>query len=439
MKYLIALSTLLLLWACELPPPDPDAPAKTISAEGETLAYWHYQDTSLTETVLYDKILGSLVGSAIGDALGAPTEMWWRGQIEEEYGYVDSFDIVMREPSAEGPWGRNLPPGAGTDDTRWKELTIDYLVTQDRYPLSTQDFSDFVNDRYATQLTDLKETAGLDPEPYTAAIRRFEWLQEWARVTRAYSAGSIDGYRDALNRFYGGEMSCAGMLYAPTVGAYFPGRPAAAYAAMHDLALFDLGYARDISALGAALTALAFRGTMTTDSLKQCLITVDPEGYFDSRLLSRLAYQQFQRAERIMRAVDKIDSTWMADRNLPAAPPDFDDTPLDYARAQEAYRLLDENVQDVPFHAGEIYLVSLTAMLLHDLDFQRTIEFIVNYGRDNDTSAAFVGSILGAYHGADALPPEQRALVVRVNREVLNIDLEASARRLTEHVLDQRE
>jgi hypothetical protein len=439
MKYLIALSSLLLLGACELPPPSPDAPDKAISEKGEARPYWHYQDTSLTETVLYDKVLGSLVGSAIGDALGAPTEMWWRGQIEEEYGYVDSFDIVLREPSAEGPWGRNLPPGAGTDDTRWKELTIDYLITQERYPLSTKAFSDFVNDRYATQLADLKETAGLEPEPYTAAIRRFEWLQEWARVTRAYSSGSIDGYRDALNRFYGGEMSCAGMLYAPTIGAYFPGQPAAAYAAMHDLALFDLGYARDISALGAALTALAFRGNMTADSLRQCLITVDPEGYFDSRLLSRLAYQQFQRAERIVRAVNKIDSTWMANRDLPTAPPDFDDTPLAYARTQEAYRMLDENVQDVPFHAGEIYLVSLTAMLLHDLDFQQTIEFIVNYGRDNDTSAAFVGSILGAYHGADALPRDQRALVVRVNREVLNIDLEELAHRLTKHILARRE
>lgn len=399
--------------------------------------YWHYQDTTLTDTVLYDKVLGMLLGSAIGDAMGAPTEMWWRGQIEEEYGYVDSFEIVLREPSAEGPWGRNLPPGAGTDDTRWKALTVNYLLGQSQPPLDTKAFAEFVNAYYEAALDNLKNTEGLDPEPYTEKIRHFEWLQEWARITRAYTSGDIDAYRDALNRFYGGEMACAGMLYASSIGAYFPGKPAEAYSAMHDLALFDLGYARDISALGAALTALAFRDTLTADSLKNYLITIDPEGYFDARLLSRLAFQQFQRAERIVRDVYKIDSASVAEQEL-LLPPDFPGTQLDYARVQAAYGLLDENAADIPFHAGEIYLVSLTAMLFHRLDFEKCLAFIVNYGRDNDTSAAFVGAILGAYHGASALPSEQRALVTKVNQDVLGIDLPALARQLTDHILSQR-
>ena len=57
---------------------------------------------------------------------------------------------------------------------------------------------------------------------------------------------------------YGGEVSCAGMLYAPVVGAAFPGRPDKAYAAAYTIGLFDLGYARDITGLTAALTAVAF-------------------------------------------------------------------------------------------------------------------------------------------------------------------------------------
>ena len=32
----------------------------------------------LTRDMVYEKVLGMLVGSAIGDALGAPTEMWPR-------------------------------------------------------------------------------------------------------------------------------------------------------------------------------------------------------------------------------------------------------------------------------------------------------------------------------------------------------------------------
>ncbi|PHI19651.1 ADP-ribosylglycohydrolase [Lewinellaceae bacterium SD302] len=437
MKNLLCFLAFILLFSCEDKVARNPGP-KPVSAKLAANDYWHYQDTSLTETVLYDKVFGMLVGSAIGDALGAPTEMWLRGQIEEEYGFVDSFDIVLREPSAEGPWGRNLPAGAGTDDTRWKELAIDYLLTQPNHVLSTNDFAEFVNEQYAIQLDDLKNTEGLEPEPYTAAIRRFEWLQEWARVTRAYESGDIDLYRDALNRFYGGEMACAGLLYASAIGAYFPGKPEEAYTAMHDLAIFDLGYARDISALGAALTALAFRDSLTNDSIRHHMITIDPEGYFDARLLSRLAYQQFQRAERIVRLTDQIDTTLVARLAAQELPPDFRGDTIEYVRLQEAYRLLDENAQDIPFHAGEIFLVSLTGMLYHRLDFSGAIEFIVNYGRDNDTSAALVGAILGAYHGAAALPAEQRELVVEVNREVLNIDLEELARELTEQILARR-
>ena len=66
------------------------------------------------------------------------------------------------------------------------------------------------------------------------------------------------------------------------------------------------------------------------------------------------------------------------------------------------------------------------------------MEFITNYGRDNDTVGAVTGSILGALHGYMALPQDQCELVLRVNREVLGIDLEQRARQLTTAVLSRR-
>ena len=85
----------------------------------------------LTEAELYDKVLGMLVGSAIGDAMGAPTEMWSRESIQLEYGFVEGLDSMVREVSPEGIWKANLPAGGTTDDTRWKNLTVDYLLSQD--------------------------------------------------------------------------------------------------------------------------------------------------------------------------------------------------------------------------------------------------------------------------------------------------------------------
>ena len=53
----------------------------------------------LSKEVLYDKILGALVGSAIGDAMGASTEMWHRKDIQEKY---EKFIVKVEEKLKKG-------------------------------------------------------------------------------------------------------------------------------------------------------------------------------------------------------------------------------------------------------------------------------------------------------------------------------------------------
>jgi len=94
--------------------------------------------------------------------------------------------------------------------------------------------------------------------------------------------------------------------------------------------------------------------------------------------------------------------------------------------------VLDQANEDLAFHPGEIYLITLTSMMFCEFDFEKSMAFIVNYGRDNDTVAAIAGAILGAYWGADKLPQEMSEKVLSVNKEELDIDLEALAGLLTE-------
>ncbi|MBC6994224.1 ADP-ribosylglycohydrolase family protein [Neolewinella lacunae] len=434
----------ILAVACQADSPGAGATPTNLSPVDMSYTEADYQDLRLADSLLYDKILGSLVGSAIGDAMGAPTEMWHYDDISEAYGYVDSLDLVLREPSPEGPWDFNLPPGAGTDDTRWKDLMVRFALAEHdlrargkALQMSPVRFAAFLNQRYESLIEDLKATEGPAPEPFEDNMRRITWLQEWTRVSRAYAAGDIDVYRDALARFYGGEMACAGMLYAPVLGAVYPGQPLAAYRTGYDLALFDIGYARDVTGLTAALTAVAFQPEARLDTFAAVLRDVDPQGFFRSRLLGRLAYKQYQQARAIVREAKRltVDEQRAMSFRLPDNYP-YDS--LHYAQTLHAYRLLTKAQQDAPFHAGEIHLINLTALLFSELDFPRAMEFITNYGRDNDTVAAVTGAILGALHGFQALPEAERERVMEVNREVLNIDLEALARRLTDAVLARR-
>jgi hypothetical protein len=400
----------LIFFACAPKEENPSAPL--FSAEEKT-------SSGLSEAELYDKVLGMLVGSAIGDAMGAPTEMWSRSGIQLEYGFVEGLDSMVREVSPEGTWKPNLPAGGTTDDTRWKVLTVEYLLTQSPGMLDPKDFAGHILKTYQSSLKKFKSIESSDPEPYEQAMMEANWLSEWAKVSQPYLEGNLGGYTDSLSRFYGGEMVCAGLLYAPALGVFFPGNPEKAYQESYKLAIYDLGYARDLSALATAMTAAGMKpGAKKTDLL--AALRLDPEGYFQSRLVGRTSYKLLREALLINEEAKKLDSLPMR-ANSPA---------LAYAYSQ-----LDLKQQDMPFHAGEIYLQSLTAMIYSDFDFMQSLIFLTNYGRDNDTTAALTGGILGAWYGFSKLPQSEREKVMKVSKEELNLDLESLAQRLTTHLL----
>src|SRR5690606_34530875 len=103
------------------------------------------------------------------------------------------------------------------------------------------------------------------------------------------------------------------------------------------------------------------------------------------------------------------------------------------------YELLNEHLQDAPFHAGEIHLINLTGLIFSEMDFQKAIEFVTNYGRDNDTVGAVTGAMAGAYCGASKLTLHIKNQGLKVNKEELNIDIEQLAKELTALIIRRKE
>lgn len=437
MKYFLLFSSLTFIWACSPPgsgssPP----PMQVVEEEAPSQAL---PLISLDRDQLYDKVLGMLVGSAIGDAMGAPTEMWSRYNIQVEYGHVNSLDAMVREPSPEGTWGFNLPAGGTTDDTRWKVLLGDYLVQQgaslyEEEGANPFPFARFVVAAYEKEIQGLKETKSFDPVPFEQQARRMAWLQEWAIVAKAFEEKEVESYSYALNRFYGGEMTCAGMLYSPMIGLAYPGDPQGAYKSAYRLGIFDVGYARDITALTASLVAAAMDPSLSSDSVLAVLKDTDPMNYFHSRLVGRASYRVFRDARYITFEAQNLrkDQVDISRLQLPFAGRDT----LRMARIQKAYEMLDQKNQDMPFHAAEIHLINLTALMFSDFEFLPALEFVINYGRDNDTVGAITGAILGAYHGFNALSLSEKQVVLTTNRDRLGIDLEQVAEQLTEMMIN---
>jgi len=417
--YLLALG----LTAC-LPAPTPPADPSMLPLP------------QLTEAQFQDRMLGLLLGSAIGDAMGAPTEMWDRRQMRAAYGLIDGLDPHVRATSPEGVWKINLPAGGTTDDTRWKALMVDFFTGTGNNPRGRADayqpaaFMRHIRLAHDQRIQATVNQADPTADSLEASLEQVLWLKEWAKVAEAYEEDPGQAYTNALGRFYGGEMTCAGMLYAPMIGAIYPGEAEHAYQQMYTLSLFDIGYARDISGLTAALTAAAFLPNSNGNNLMDVLREVDPQGYFTSRLVGRSAYAWYQQARDILLTVNESATDSMrVDMPLPTERVDS----ATLARWSVAYAELDKHIQRMPFHPGEIWLVSLTAMLVCEFDFETSLMFVTNYGRDNDTSAAIVGAILGAMYGAEALPKDWKQSTLKASKE-LGIDLFRLSQRMTASV-----
>ncbi len=383
----------------------------------QTLPEFSFPDISYEE--YHNKILGFLVGSAIGDAMGSPVEMWSAGQIEDRFGFIDKLIINSRASSAEGPWGSNMPAGTGTDDTRWKYLFGKYLLGQSRADQRSETFAHFIQQQYEGLKRSLDETDSFDADKLEVNIKYLQWLQEWAIVANAYLSGDIDRYNERLAKFYGGEMACAGLLYAPLLGMLYPGDPLNAYLAGWDHSIFDLGYAKDLTSMSAALTAAAMTYE-SVDSILNLHQWVDPKNYTDSRLIGRICNQIHEGALAAQRKDLIADS-------VKGTPDYFLGDTMKHKRMLATFQSMDPHLKSIPFHADEIYRISLNALAFSGGNFMDAMVFITNYGRDNDTVGAVAGGILGAFTGYTALPDKMCRTVIDAHRDILNIDLESLA------------
>lgn len=400
------------------------APKIEVEIPSPTKAAYSSDTLTLSKEEKYDKILGALVGSAIGDAMGASTEMWHRNDIQLKYGYITGLTPAVRIQSPEGTWGHNLNAGSTTDDTRWKYFMVKYF-SKYKDDLSPEHFSKFITDYYGSLTKELGDgkTAN-NPDLLDVRIEKIDWIKEWARVALAYQKGNAE-YQKAQNRFYGGEMSCAGQLYTPMF-ALISKNPEEAYSIAYEHSIFDLGYAKDISGLVAAMTNTAMR-TNSIDSILNTAVFVDPHHYQDSRLVGRISLDLATRGENAVLNARKITKKEDSKFSIPNG---FPGSELKWQQQDSVYKVLELDKKAIPFHSGEIWQILYTGLKFGDGDFEKSLQFIINYGRDNDTVGAVAGMILGAKDGYTKLPKNLKEEVVKVSREQMGIDLEALAQEM---------
>jgi ADP-ribosylglycohydrolase len=326
------------------------------------------------------RILGSLVGVALGDALGMPTEFMTQKDIREVYGVVRE----LRAPHESHYHRARLVRGQITDDTEQTLALLDAFLRRGRLDAAT---------------------AG-------------EALVTWAREKNVFDTTYLGpSSRKALLRLIDGEDPHETGFFGTTIGGAMRMLPVALACLSEseqtvrtaaEVSMPTHGTSLAIS--GAAAVACALVESFSPSSDRESIIAAACRGA-DEGLHFGNPYPGPSIAKRIRWAVD-ISLTY----------PDLE------SAVQELYDYV--GVDMVPHEIVPVVL----ALFSRDEDPMERLVGAVNIGGDTDTIASMLGALLGAHYGVDVFPREMWKEIEAVN----GIDLEQYADRVWQCIKDGR-
>ncbi|MFF5501695.1 ADP-ribosylglycohydrolase family protein [Streptomyces roseolus] len=349
---------------------------------------------------LDDRITGSLLGAAVGDALGGPVEGYTPEQITERHG--------GRVTGIVGPWNgdawrtaRPIAPyhkgdGHVTDDTLMTHALI-RVYEKVRDHLDAYAVADHL-------VPELMGTPVWIPELEAEALplQRIFLAEKWLVARLHY------GHHDPREAGTGNIVNCGAAMYMAPVGLVNAADPHGAYAEAIDVAgAHQSSYGREAAGVLAAAVAAACVPGATPRSVVDTALSLAKDGTraaIEAVAEAADRHRDFESAlVPLRRAVAPYDSVG----------PDYRNPGLDARRPSRLH-----SIEELP--------IALGMLLVGEGDYRRTVLGAVNYGRDCDSIATMAGALAGALHGEAAVPADWAKRVAEASR----LDLHAPARSL---------
>lgn len=300
------------------------------------------------------RFVGSIVGLAVGDALGYPAEFRSRAQILREIGpegitdFLPLQDTRFTRPIFLGPAN---PPGTFTDDTQMSIAVAEALLESGRTTL------DGLMQSMGARFVEWSTSATNNRAPGTTCMMGCENL---ARGVPWRDAGVAN------------SKGCGSAMRVAAIGLYYEDLDQVADVARAS-SLLTHGHpvAVEAAAAGALMVALALRDfepSAMLDEIRRRCGSAAPEF---RQLLDRLPQLVTLPPHQAL-AKDGIGEAWVAD---------------------------------------EAVVSALYCYWRHPDSFSQAVLTAVNTDGDSDSIATITGSILGARWGVDAIPVEWRQCV----------------------------
>jgi len=359
---------------------------------------------------LYDRILGCMVGSAIGDSFGQVVEFAPAERVKRTAGsdWVGEFLPFPSDYGTHplGVWEKGPPRGTGTDDTRWNHVFVECVI-RNGGAIDSQLLAIEYLERYRDRATfyprhvDLAEQWLRQAHERACAYLGMKELPSgqppWVVATQGNALPTLSGLI---------SLSFAGLLYV--------GEPEKAYEKAFELAYRDLGYARDSTAMMAAMVSAALGGKVSGREMVEIGLNTNPFAFG-----RRVAEQEIKRLVELANTAESDQALVNAIAAKVRHRHGFD--PID---------VLGQPAAAVSFCDGDPVRSIVMAANDRDVDDDGNLVKM----RDVDCTAGVAGTLVGALRGVRAFPSDWVADALEANKKIYGIDIEANARRFYEAV-----
>lgn len=330
--------------------------------------------------ILQDRIRGSLIGGAIGDALGYPVEFISRKSILRQFGDKGITRFKLNKS------GKALV----SDDTQMTLFTANGLLNwwENENRLSGAPLSSFVEDAYLdwyfTQTGEVRVTA-------TGVERHSTWLHSLPELAHRRAPGTtcMSACESILNggRPFNISKGCGGIMRVAPLGllqaAYFykngEGLMNTARLAANGANIAKITHLHPLGYLPAALLTLVIARIvmLSSEEVNQSFIDIVKE--------SLEVVMNFERNDELEEITQK--AILLAESNSPDV---------------DAIRLLGEG-----WTGEEAWPISLFCVVRHISSMKDAIMAAVNHDGDSDSTGAITGNIMGAIYGFEYIKEER--------------------------------
>ncbi len=331
-----------------------------------------------------DKIRGSLIGVALGDAWGAPVEKLTPEKIREIYGVIDSLDFEHYR-------AKSLTHGKGygrvTDDTLMTILLCEVYSEQKRH-LDAYSIFPMVKKIYFDEIwvPEFQKNMPL--------IERLFYPEKYIFLSNYLAS------RDPRSGGVGNMVNCGAAMYMTPIGLVNACDPAAAYnEAISFASAHQTSYGLEAAGVFAACVAQAMVPDTKVEDIIDVAIDLAKDG-------TKMAIKEIKDAVSCIE--DKNDSASVFHNIIGRYSPLGDDL----FRDPDAVGKPTENYTPSRLKSIEELPIALGYILLHQGDLKKSLIGGVNSGRDTDSIGVMIGSIIGAMKGIDAI---DASLVEKLN------------------------